>query len=659
MENVDLNKIKFALDVGTRSLIATVGVVYDNKFKVICEKYLEHEERAMIDGQIHDIDLVAKVVKKLITEIEDELNIKLKEVSIAAAGRFLRTVNSLGRLELSEDEVTKQDIKSLELVAVKEAESKINKNTEGKLYCVGYSVKNYFLNGYVISNLIGHKGESAEVEVIATFLPRSVIDSLYTVMKKVNLKVNNITLEPIAAIEAVVPKKLRLLNIALVDIGAGTSDIAISSKESISSYGMVPQAGDEITEIIAEECLVDFNTAEEIKRNLSIQEKIKYIDILGIENIVKSEDILKVIKPAITKIAEAIANKIIELNGNKSPSALFLVGGGAHTPGIIEELSLRLNMPIQRIAIKDRESIENCIANNNLGSAGVTVIGIALAAMKNNDNDFIEVTLNDSNIAIFNSNNNTVMDVIISAGISPNNLISKNGKNIRYKLNGVKRLSFGEKAKHLEIRVNGVIEGLDKLIKSGDKIDIEYAKDGLDANPKIKDILKEINSISIFINNDIISLEPIILVNNKNEDVNYEIKENDDINIIFPNSIENIKKYILKDNINIMKNNEILNDSYIVKEGEKLYTKIKEENINKNEAIKEINLKDSNDIKVLFNNKECTLKGQKDYIFVDIFKYVDFDLTIAKGIINLYLNGIKAGYTDKLKDGDSIEVFWS
>lgn len=83
------------------------------------------------------------------------------------------------------------------------------------------------------------EAENMSIELIATFLPRSVVDSLYTVIKKVWLKVNNLTLEPIAAIEAVVPQKLRLLNIALVDIGAGASDIAISSKESISSYGMV------------------------------------------------------------------------------------------------------------------------------------------------------------------------------------------------------------------------------------------------------------------------------------------------------------------------------------------------------------------------------------------------------------------------------------
>lgn len=66
--------IIFALDIGTRSIIGTVGIVKDKKFQVVCEKYLEHEERAMVDGQIHDINLVASVVQKL--RIISKMNLK-------------------------------------------------------------------------------------------------------------------------------------------------------------------------------------------------------------------------------------------------------------------------------------------------------------------------------------------------------------------------------------------------------------------------------------------------------------------------------------------------------------------------------------------------------------------------------------------------------
>lgn len=669
MNNINLKNIKFALDVGTRSIIGSVGLVENDKFKVICEKYLEHEERAMVDGQIHDINLVAKGVKKIVDDIEDEIDIKLENVSIAAAGRFLKTINSQGTMELdSEEEISKEDVRKLEMLALKEAENEINKTTDGKLYCVGYSVKNYYLNGFIISSLIGHKGDNVAVEVIATFLPRSVVDSLYTVMKKVGLRVSNLTLEPIAAIEAVVPKKLRLLNIALVDIGAGTSDIAISSKESISSYGMVPQAGDEVTEAIVQECLVDFNTAEYIKRNIELKDEITYTDILGLENTIKSENIMKSIRPVVKKIAEGISAKIIELNANKSPSALFLVGGGAHTPWMIEELSENLNMPIQRIAIKDRSAVSECISNNNLGSEGVTVLGIALTALKNGENDFIDVVLNGAPISMFNSHEHTIMDVIIQAGINPSMLIGKNGKNLRYKLNGIKRIAFGEKGRNPVIKLNGKLESIDKKVRAGDTIEIEYAISGKDAKAKISEQIKEFNSIGIYINNKLINLEPIIFVNNTIVDFEYYINEDDDINIVFPKSIKDIKEYIIKEDV-IIESNEIkLSDDYIVNEGDKLitYSNIKEteilESLEVKEVFQESALKEdkaNNEIKVTFNNQLITLSGQKDYIFVDIFNYANFDLKEAKGIINLLLNGNKTGYTEKLKDGDNIEVFWS
>lgn len=674
MNNVNLKDIKFALDVGTRSIIGSVGILENDKFKVISEKYIEHEERAMIDGQIHDIELVAKSVKKIVDDIELELGIKLENVSIAAAGRFLKTVNSKGIMELnSEDEITKEDIRNVELIALKEAETEINKTTDGKLYCVGYSVKNYYLNGFVISNLIGHKGEKASVEVIATFLPRSVVDSLYTVMKKVGLRVSNLTLEPIAAIEAVVPKNLRLLNIALVDIGAGTSDIAISSKESVSSYGMVPQAGDEVTEAIVQECLVDFNTAEYIKRNLDLKEEITYTDVIGFENTITSENIKKSIRPIVKKIAEGISSKIIELNGNKSPSALFLIGGGAHTPWMIEELSEKLNIPVQRIAIKDRKAVVECISDNNLGSAGVTVLGIALIALKNGDKNFIDVILNGTPLSMFNSHSHTIMDVIVQAGINPSMLITKNGKNLRYKLNGVKRIAFGEKGKNPIIKLNDKIESIDKHVKDGDIIEISYAVSGRDAKPKIIDQIIEFNSVSIYINDELINLEPIIIVNNETKSIDYYIQENDDVNVVLPKSIKDIKEYIIKQDVLLEKDGLQLPDDYIVAEGDKLisYSNLKFEDnkevkTNKNEYKEEVEVNDfvknsniDTEIQVNFNDKLITLTGQKDYIFVDIFNYVDFDLREAKGIINLLLNGNRVGYTEKLKNGDNIQVFWS
>lgn len=728
--NINNQDVIFALDIGTRSVIGTVGIVRDKKFHVVAEYSVEHEERSMIDGQIHDIGLVANAVNVVKKEVEEKLNMKMENVSIAAAGRFLRTVVSKAELKIDNDkEIDKDMVRSLELTAVKVAEEKIRETTEGKLYCVGYSVKNYFLNGYIINNLLSHKGENISIEIIATFLPRSVVDSLYSVMSKVGLKVVSLTLEPIAAMEAAIPQNLRLLNLALVDIGAGTSDIAISSKDTISAYGMVPLAGDEVTETIAQNYLVDFNTAEKIKKQCNEKEKIVYVDVLGLENEILAEEVIKLVTPVVRKIADEIGNTIIGLNGDKAPNAVFFVGGGAHTPMLKEFLAEKLNIPLQRIAIKGREAVTDCVCDDNsLGSIGVTVLGIGLVSIKRLGHDFIDVTLNGAVISLFNSHKHTVMDVMMQAGINPKVLMGRNGKNIKFILNGIKRVAFGSLASNAEIKVNGVVKSIDEEINEGDTIEIDFAVHGNDASPKIRDYVQKLQSISFFMNDIIENLEPVGIINGEKVDIEENIKEGDEVQIVFPETLGEFKQYFasdLIDNRYYLNGKEILDD-YVIQEGNRIYRikieevqsenalEIKEEktqngseendlvynNINDNsdntevsanimqaeialdkshdqnslenvkekeiinkeeETIKDLNDKTENnnfEIKVIVNGNTIILKGKQEYIFIDIFNYIEFDLTMSKGRLYLRLNGKSAGYHDKLSDGDVVELGW-
>ncbi|WP_446899552.1 cell division FtsA domain-containing protein [Clostridium sp. LBM24168] len=680
----------FALDIGTRTVIGTAGIVKDKKFNVISEYCLEHTERAMIDGQIHDVELVAGTANIVKQKIEKDLNMKMENVVIAAAGRFLRTVVSKENMKIDYDkEIDKNTIRSLELTAVKSAEDKIKKDTGGKLYCVGYSVKSYYLNGYLIGNLLSQKGEEISAEVIATFLPRSVVDSLYSVMKKVGLRVISLTLEPIAAMEAAIPRNLRLLNLALVDIGAGTSDIAISSNGTITAYGMVPKAGDEVTETIAQNYLVDFNSAERIKKQCSKCKEITYVDVLGIENKITSDEVIKLIVPTVKKVADEIASKIVGLNGDKSPNAVFLVGGGAHTPKIKEFLSENLNIPIQRIAIKGRDSVKDCVCiDNSLESTGVTVLGIALVSIRRLGHDFIDIMLNGTVISLFNSHKHTIMDVMMQAGINPKVLIGKNGKNIRFTLNGIKRVAFGALGSNAKITVNGFEKSIDEEVKEGDNIELNYSINGKDADPKIVDYINEAYSISFFVNDVIDNLEPVAYVNDKKVKLDYLIHENDDVKIIIPKNLGDYKKHLADygDEAVYYLNGEKLKDEYEIKEGDRLYristevafdeldrkkessleakpaedvavSKITDDNkILRNEFAKLE--KNKNEIMVVANGKSIILKGKEKYIFVDIFNHVEFDLSHPKGKLYLHLNGKDVGYYDKLSEGDIIEIGW-
>jgi len=649
----------FALDIGTRSVLGTVGYVKDNKFTVIAEAITEHEERAMKDGQIHDIDLVAKAIKKVLIDIEKKIDYKLDRVSIAAAGRFLKTVTIKGSIKIDEDrDIDKDMVRSLELTALKKAENQVNLKSTGKLYCVGYSVKNYYLNGYSISNLLSHHGKIIAIEIIATFLPRSVVDSLYTVIEKVGLEVIDLTLEPIAAMEAAIPKNLRLLNLALIDIGAGTSDIAISSKDSISAYGMVPLAGDEITEAIVQNYLVDFNTAETMKKQCSFEKEISYSDIFGMENKLISEDLVKFISPYVKNISQEVCRQIIDLNGQKAPSAVFLVGGGAYTPKLKEYISESLNIPLNRVGLRGREDIEQCACiDNSLGSVGVTVLGIALIAIKNSGNNFMDVILNDTVVSLFNSHKNKVMDAMIQGGINPKVLIGKNGKNKKFYLNGIKRIAFGSMAENAVITINGKVASIDSGIKEGDIISIVFAKDGKNAEPKLKDYLAKFNSISFVFNDEVKYLDPLCSINGNRVDIETTVEEGDIVLINYPETLGDYIENYEKENqyCEYFVYDREITSSYIINEGDNIEARISYLCLD-DDPIKVS--KNSDSISMKFNGKKIVLSGKREYIFVDIFSFSDFDLSISKGKLILLLNGEDAGYNDKIHQGDIIEAVW-
>jgi cell division ATPase FtsA len=101
----------------------------------------------------------------------------------------------------------------------------------------------YLLNGRRIKNLVGQRGECIALEILATFLPREVVDSLFAVLDRTGLEMTSLTLEPIAASEVVIPESMRQLSLALVDVGAGTSDIALCAEGTMIAFAMVPEAG--------------------------------------------------------------------------------------------------------------------------------------------------------------------------------------------------------------------------------------------------------------------------------------------------------------------------------------------------------------------------------------------------------------------------------
>lgn len=541
----------FGLDIGTRSIVGTVGYrTSTNGFVVVAQESVEHETRAMLDGQIHDIQAVADTIIQVKQKLEQLIGRKLTDVCIAAAGRVLKTVVACAEMHFNyETVVTNEHVYSLDMLGVEKAYDLLRQeqqNDDIHFYCVGYSVIRYYQNDYPITNLEGHKANTIRTELIATFLPDEVVDGLYAAVEKAGLYVANLTLEPIAAMNVAIPEKFRLLNIALVDVGAGTSDISITNDGSIIAYGMIPSAGDEITEALARHYLLDFGEAEKMKCQSTMRKQVTVHDIMGLSHKISSEEIAEVAEPVVREITTRVADRIKELNGGKPVSAVFVVGGGGKMMGFEETLADNLGIPKERVALRGSEvmgQIEFLQKNIKVDSLLVTPVGICLNYYEQKNN-FIFVTLNGQRIKLYDNSKLTVVDAAMQMGYPNEDLFPKRGKALNYSVNGEKRMKRGEPGDSAVVNLNGKESALSGALSQNDKIEIKASTAGKDAVMTIGEIQEYHSAIHFIFNRKPITCPRFVQVNGELVSQYYEIQENDEIEILEYYTLEQVLEFM-------------------------------------------------------------------------------------------------------------------
>ena len=524
----------FGLDIGTRNVVGTVGYQTDDKEFVVTAQYVrEHETRAMLDGQIHDIGRVAKTIKEVKDELEKQTGQPLEEVCIAAAGRVLKTVTTHVEYEYAQESVvTGEDVHTLNLLGIEKAQEELKEvnDTSYKFYCVGYSTVKFFLNNEVFISLEGHKANKIGEDIIVTFLPEDVVDGLYAAVGQAGLSVANMTLEPIAAINVAIPENYRMLNIALVDVGAGTSDISITRDGSIIAYGMIPHAGDELTEVIVQHFLVDFNMAESIKLQSTTSDTVTYKDIMSIEHTIPAQDVWDVAAPVVDNIAQEVSAKIRELNGDKTVSACFVVGGGGKIHGFTEKLAEDLDLPEERVALRGEEVLGDVTFEQEdikKDPLLVTPIGICLNYYDQRNN-FIMVRFNGERIKLYDNNRLTIVDAALQAGFPNDELFPKRGTPINFTVNGVARLVRGEAGDGAVVTMNGKPASINTPLEPNSEIVIEPSTAGEAAVYKISQLDEYNHSVITFvINGRKVSCPRFVQVNGRLEPEDYSIREND------------------------------------------------------------------------------------------------------------------------------------
>ena len=565
----------FGLDIGTRNVVGTVGYKTENEFVVVAQYMLEHETRAMLDGQIHDIGRVGHTIAKVKEELESQIGQELTEVCIAAAGRVLKTVTTNISYDFPEETVvTGEDIHTLDLLGIEKAQSILKEmnDTRYKFYCVGYSVMKYFLNDEPFSSLESHKAERISEDIIVTFLPEDVVDGLYSAVAQAGLEVANMTLEPIAAIDVAIPESFRMLNIALVDVGAGTSDISVTKDGSIIAYGMIPLAGDELTELIVQHYLVDFQTAERIKLASTTGEMITYKDIMMIEHSIPAKEVWELIEPVTDKMTTAVAEKIKELKGGKSKIDTCVVGGGGKIHGYTEMLADKLGLPQERVALRGEEVLQEVTFEQpdiEKDPLIVTPIGICLNYY-DQKNSFIMVHLNGERIKMYDNNKLLIMDAALQAGVANEDLFPKRGKEVNYTVNGVAKVERGLPGESAVITMNGKPAGINTKLEPNSEIEICPSTAGADAMITIEQLEEyHTSTITFIVNGRKIVCPRFVEVNGKLEPASYLIKEGDEIETRAYYTVEQIAEFMdveIDTEKEIIVNNRVVDLNYFVYE---------------------------------------------------------------------------------------------
>ena len=651
----------FALDIGTRSVVGIILEEQDEKFHVVDLIAEEHKERAMVDGQIHNVIHVASVIQHVKEQLEEKHG-PLRSVSVAAAGRALKTEQGSASLDIkNRPAITEDDINRLELAAVQKAQQQLlahnEKGHSNHYYCVGYSVLYYRLDNQEIGSLMDQQGEEAEVEVIATFLPRVVVESLLAALKRAGLEMEGLTLEPIAAINALIPTTMRRLNVALVDIGAGTSDIAITNKGTVVAYGMVPTAGDEITEALSDHYLLDFPVAEKVKRDMSKHDEISISDILGFEQIYQKEEIMDVLRPAVASLASSIGNEILRLNSQVAPKAVLLVGGGSLTPEITDELCKFLEIPKNRAAVRGIDAIQKLTHEDHVPVSPelVTPIGIAIAA-KNSPIKYMSVIVNQQVVRLFEVKEMTVADALLAANVSINRLYGKPGLAIGVTVNGQDIFVPGGHGSPTEILVNGEKASTKHPIQNGDVIELIEGADGEPAKATIQDMIECEDDWTVYINEEPFVIQPKIRLNDQPAEITTLLKDGDILTIDKAQNVQQILSwtgkehllnetqpfFIIKDRTTVQFP-EFNNQIFVNNQPAKPYFQVKNGDHINIQAAKRPTIYD------IANHFNINLENRI------LVSFQDEKLELKKTSFSILVNGEIANSTTEIKSGDQLQ----
>lgn len=355
-----------ALDVGTSKIVVIVAELQeDGILKII--GLGQHISKGLKKGVVINIDSTIQAIQRAVEEAELMADCKIKDVYTGIAGSHIKSLNSHGMVKVKDSEVSQMDIDRV----FETAQAITLPPDQQVLHVLN---QEYILDDqHDIREPLGMSGMRLEVKVHIVSGAIAAAQNIVKCIKRCGLEVSELVLQPLASSEAVLTKDEKELGVCLVDIGGGTTDIAIIKNGSIQHTAVIPIAGDQITNDIAVAFRTPYQSAEDIKINYgsAISNKASINEIIEIPLVdgrepkkITSHALSQVIEPRITELFELIRNELQRSRlGNSIASGIVITGGSSMMTGMIDLGETVFNMPIRIGLPRDIDGLLQVVEN--------------------------------------------------------------------------------------------------------------------------------------------------------------------------------------------------------------------------------------------------------------------------------------------------------
>jgi cell division protein FtsA len=379
------DKIIVGLDIGSTKICALVGRK-DEYGKLEILGMGKAESHGVIRGVVTNIDKTVNAISEAIAEAEKQSGIDIRVVNVGIAGQHIESLTQHGNIirGSNEDEITLEDVNRL-------TNEMYRTVTPPGKEIIHVMPQDYTIDGETgIKEPVGMSGVRLEADFNIITAQTSAIMNIEKCVKRCSLDIENLILEPIASSMAVLTEEEKEAGVVLVDIGGGTTDVAIFYEGIIRHTAVIPFAGHIITNDIKEGCKIQEKHAEKLKvkfgcanaEQVSAHEFVEISGLLGRPpKEVSVKNVALIIEARMREIIEQVFNEIIKSGYvNKLVGGIVITGGGSQLKGcpelfqLMTDLDARVGHPVEYLGRTKNETAKSPMF--------ATTVGLVLAGFR-------------------------------------------------------------------------------------------------------------------------------------------------------------------------------------------------------------------------------------------------------------------------------------